>query len=405
MSDERHDVIVVGGGLGGATLAKALAEGGLRVVVLEREPAFRDRVRGEGMAPWGVAEARALGIAETIAEGCGQEIRWWQFWDRSAGEALAEGRDLVATTPHRAGFLTFYHPALQRLLLDLAEAAGAEVWRGVAAVEVLPGRPPAVRVRRDGRDEVLRARLVVGADGRASRARGWGGFAARRDPERLVVASTLLRRMRLPTDAVRMVVNPPIGQAVLVVPIGGDRFRPYLIYRKRGARRHLSGTQRLGDFVRACVELGAPGDWFAGAEAVGPLAEFEGAPTWVEHPYRDGIALVGDAAAASDPSFGGGLSLTLRDVRVLRDRLLGGDDWDAAGHAYAAEHDRYFGALHRVEGWLGDLLYEVGPEADARRARALPRLAEEPDRDLDLIGVGPDLPSDETTRRRFLAED
>ncbi len=33
------------------------------------------------------------------------------------------------------------------------------------------------------------------------------------------------------------------------------------------------------------------------------------------------------------------LSLTLRDIRVLRDRLLADTDWDRAAHAYAAEHD------------------------------------------------------------------
>lgn len=39
--------------------------------------------------------------------------------------------------------------------------------------------------------------------------------------------------------------------------------------------------------------------------------------------------------------------LTLRDVRVLRDCLLATDDWHAAAHAYAQQHDRYYGALHR----------------------------------------------------------
>jgi menaquinone-9 beta-reductase len=34
------------------------------------------------------------------------------------------------------------------------------------------------------------------------------------------------------------------------------------------------------------------------------------------------MALIGDAAAASDPSWGEGLSLTLRDVRLLRDSLI-----------------------------------------------------------------------------------
>ena len=54
-----YDIITVGGGLGGAALAKAMADRGYRVLVLERETRFKDRVRGEWLAPWGVAEAQS----------------------------------------------------------------------------------------------------------------------------------------------------------------------------------------------------------------------------------------------------------------------------------------------------------------------------------------------------------
>lgn len=55
-----YDLIIVGGGLAGSALAAGMAETGARVLVLEREREFRDRVRGEGMHPWGVSEVRAL---------------------------------------------------------------------------------------------------------------------------------------------------------------------------------------------------------------------------------------------------------------------------------------------------------------------------------------------------------
>ena len=48
-----YDVITVGGGVGGAAFAIVMAEHGARVLVLERERQFKDRVRGEYMAPWG----------------------------------------------------------------------------------------------------------------------------------------------------------------------------------------------------------------------------------------------------------------------------------------------------------------------------------------------------------------
>jgi 2-polyprenyl-6-methoxyphenol hydroxylase-like FAD-dependent oxidoreductase len=131
----------------------------------------------------------------------------------------------------------------------------------------------------------------------------------------------------------------------------------------------------------------------------------EGADTWVERPFRDGVALIGDAAATSDPTWGQGMSLTLRDVRVLRDRLVAGDDWTAAGHAYGEEHDRYYAVIHRVEGWYADFFMDVGPEADARRARALPFIAADATRIPDAPFSGPETPADETVRRRFSGED
>lgn len=59
------DVITVGGGLAGSTLATELARAGHKILVLEREPRFKDRVRGENMLPWGVAAARRLGSSTT----------------------------------------------------------------------------------------------------------------------------------------------------------------------------------------------------------------------------------------------------------------------------------------------------------------------------------------------------
>jgi len=144
--------------------------------------------------------------------------------------------------------------------------------------------------------------LVVGADGRISRVRGWGGFAVRHDPERLVIASVLQHGLPLREDAVHEVEQPSIGQTVLIFPIGQQRFRTYLMYRKRSGRRGIGGPERIAQVIHTCIETGAPAVWYDEVTTIGPLAEFEGAASWVEHPYRDGVVLVGDAAGASDPS-------------------------------------------------------------------------------------------------------
>ena len=45
------DVVVVGAGVAGASIAAGLARGGVEVLLLERQRGYRDRVRGEYMAP------------------------------------------------------------------------------------------------------------------------------------------------------------------------------------------------------------------------------------------------------------------------------------------------------------------------------------------------------------------
>src|SRR4029077_21164246 len=152
-------------------------------------------------------------------------------------------------------------------------------------------------------------------------------------------------------------------------------------------------------FIREAARGYPPmADLCADAKSVGPLASFDVSDTWVEHPYRDGVVLVGDAAATTDPTYGQGLSFALRAARVLRDELTKSSDWQAAGHHYAEQHQRSFHACHMVEGWVRTLFQDPSPEAAALRARALPLIAEDPNRVPDHIFSGPDLPLNEQVR-------
>jgi 2-polyprenyl-6-methoxyphenol hydroxylase-like FAD-dependent oxidoreductase len=391
-----YDLAIVGGGLAGSSLGVTLAKAGARVLIVEREAQFRDRVRGEGMLPWGAAEARELGILQPLIDGYAHETRWWTAPD--------DNRDLIETTPSRLGCLNFYHPEMQQQLLDLAVAAGAELQRPAEVTGVVPGNPPTITLRANSVEQQVTARLVVGADGRNSRMRVWGGFSVRRDPDCLCIAGILYRDLALPEDAIQFVLNPDVQRLSIIFPIGNRRFRAYVAFR-HGAHVALSGAKDHDRFVELSVATGAPAEWFRGASAIGPLASFEAPDNWADHPYREGVALIGDAAAASDPSFGCGLSLTLRDVRVLRDCISETSDYAEAARDYAAEHDLYYSCLHRIHGWFRDLWFGAGADAERLRSRALPRIAEDPSRIADFIALGPEAPSDESARRRMFGED
>jgi flavin-dependent dehydrogenase len=79
---QAFDVIFVGGGIAGSSLAGVLARGGLGVLVVEKEPRFRDRVRGEATWPWGVSHALTAGLGELFAQADVVPIRGQQRFDQ-----------------------------------------------------------------------------------------------------------------------------------------------------------------------------------------------------------------------------------------------------------------------------------------------------------------------------------
>ena len=66
-----------------------------KVPVVEQETGFRDRVRGEGMHSWGVAEAKRLGVYDLLLASCGREADHWITY--TGGRADGDVRVLPQT--------------------------------------------------------------------------------------------------------------------------------------------------------------------------------------------------------------------------------------------------------------------------------------------------------------------
>ena len=401
MAAKSYDIIIVGGGIAGSALAKAMAEKGARVLVLEQETKFRDRVRGEAIMPWGTVEAMELGILDSIMAEAGHELPWF---DTYLGGDKPSHRDLAATTDPKTVVTAFYHPRMQESLIAAAEESGADVQRGATVIGVRTNGEPEVVAKLNGRETVNKARLLVGADGRRSIVRSQVGFDVQQDPGHNLVAGVLLDGVPVSDDASHAWMNSELGLWVLIFPQGGERVRAYVCYPASAGYR-LTGAQDVPRFIQDAVRAGVPEDHYAKTKAAGPLATFDGGAAWVHHPYRNGVGLLGEAAATPDPTWGQGLSLSLRDARVLRDMLLSHEDWDEAGNAYAAEHDRYYSVIHTAELWQTQLLLETGPDADVRRQKAFAAWQEDRTRRLDVLMSGPGPALDEYARRRFFGED
>ena len=116
--------------------------------------------------------------------------------------------------------------------------------------------------------------------------------------------------------------------------------------------------------------------------------------TWVEQPAIDGVVLVGDAAGHSDPLIGEGLSVAMRDVRLVSDTMLAGDDWSPAAFAgYAEERDDRMRRLRFFADVVTTMNVEFGPGAVERRRRADERFLTDPELFMLRAGVfvGPEV--------------
>jgi flavin-dependent dehydrogenase len=159
---------------------------------------------------------------------------------------------------------------MQEAVLQAAEAAGAEVRRGASVRNIQPGQVPSVVIAQDECGIELRARIIVGVDGRASMMRKWAGFAVQYDPEKLFIAGVLFEAMPIPPEDTSYVAyNTKSGLEALLFPQGHGRVRAYLVY-NRDVPYRLRGATHMPLFIEESVRAGVPAEWYAGVQPIGP---------------------------------------------------------------------------------------------------------------------------------------
>lgn len=397
------DIAVIGGGVAGSSVAAVLAQAGLGVVLVEREARFRDRVRGESIHPWGIKQILELGLIDVLRAAGAQALPNSLVYRE---RAVVDGFLWDDVDPGSPGEWSIYHPTLQSALLNHAHACGVQVLRPARVTRFARAPEPRLDVTTEDGGYDVRARLVIGADGRQSAARRWIGAETILDPVHHLVGGCLLDGVTLEEDTFHWAGFA--GGGVLVFPQGAGCARTYIVGNEQVVAP-LRGHEHVAEYIRFCADL-FPDSAFDDARAIGPLAFFPNADFWSDRLCDDRVVLIGDAAGANDPSQGHGLSLCFRDARELCDQLLGESNWDAALTAFAARRMAYHRVLRNYAQWRAVLTTDVGPEADARRAGATRAIENDPDLGGfgrgRLLSHGPDgLVADEAARRHYFGED
>jgi menaquinone-9 beta-reductase len=381
MSAARADVVVVGAGPAGAATAILLAEHGLDVVVLDRGSLPRPKVCGEYLSPEAGRVLDRLGVLKAVDAAGAAAIHGMRITAPDGTAVTGHYRDVGPWRPYRHHAMGVARETLDGALVDRVRALPLDLREHARVIDLIVERGAVTGVRftdRDARVHDLHARLVVGADGRAS-----------------VVAERLgcrrphaLRRMALVTyvsgvehcrDLGEIFVDPP--DYAILNPIAPDRANLGLVVPLAHASRW---SDRLDDFMAARVrQLPHLARRLAGATRVAPIRALGPLAHRVEPPRKDGVLLVGDAGGFYDPFTGEGMFTALRSaelaVTTMVQALRSGDVSAKALSGYERARREVFAGKERVTQILQFLirhrrLANFACRALARRPAALDAL-------------------------------
>lgn len=306
-----RNAIVIGGGIAGMATATVLGRMGVSVTVLEQAPMLKEVGAGIQISPNGLCVLRALGLEpELIQRGAvrGRAVSLRDY--RRAGEVAR--LDLQRLTPDQAYY--FVHRAdLLDVLTGAARRAAADIRLGETVIEVRAGDIPEVVLNKG---DVLRAELIVGADGVHSVARSLlnpqsTAFFTKQVAWRAVVPNVVNQ----PAEA-RVYMGP--GKHIVSYPLrGGDAINLVAVEERDDWQDE--GWHQSGD----PDQLRATFNEFTGG--VAPLLEaVDAVSVWglFRHPvaarwYDRGVVLVGDAAHPTLPFLAQGANMALEDAWVL----------------------------------------------------------------------------------------
>ncbi|KAG9227182.1 hypothetical protein CCMSSC00406_0004279 [Pleurotus cornucopiae] len=339
-----YDVVIIGAGIAGSALAYALSSRStdtthsnqygsrkLRVALIERSLSKPDRIVGELLQPGGIIALRELGL-EVCLEGIGAiPVR---------GYCVVEGERQV-TVPYPDGFegRSFHHGEFVMTLRDKAIGAdGVDVIEAVVTElieESESGRIAGVRYRtREASNATstheLHAKVVIVADGSASKFRKQvlqPAYAAKVEP-------------RLISHFVGLILEGaelPVAQHGTVVFVGGHG--PVLLYQiSEGCTRMLIDVKEplpadmkshiLTEIVpQLPPSLRLPATCAVHSDRLRRMpCPFLTAINQNSYHTKPGAILLGDAWNTRHPLTGGGMTVALNDVVLLRDMLNKVDD-------------------------------------------------------------------------------
>jgi flavin-dependent dehydrogenase len=336
MPTPEYDALVVGARVAGSTVAARLAQRGRRVLLVDRESFPSDTISTHALAFNAVESLRRLGVLERVEAAGFQRLTRHRAWiDDICIDVPAGPPGTYSLAPRRI--------VLDQVLIDRAVECGAELIQR-ARVDALLSENGSVTgatiqlVGGDRRD--VRARVVIGADGKQSQVARWVEAEKYdvRAPGRPIYYGYFHGVVPLPDPSIEFFfVSDRIGfcfpmrpnEHLLCLEAQPEEFETI---RRDPTSWFWSEYRNLPGMMRRTAH----------SELEGRMLGVRAVENFFRRPYGPGWALTGDAAYVKDPCTGYGIGDALLQSFMIAkaiDEWLEGAEWEPVMEAYTQRRD------------------------------------------------------------------
>ena len=318
---EKVDVAIIGGGPGGATLANILASRGISTVLVERQKDFSKEFRGEGLMPSGNEVLEQIGF--NLDDVDYRKVEEMNLFYKGELEANPEIDFLK-----RGELRWVSQPQLLEKLIEKASSFDNFIfYRGYKALDLIynEDRVDGVLIANGDREVSIKARVVIGFDGRTSMVRRKLNFEVKEYklqpdvlwfkipyPEKFLPGSQAFFSLFPKSFLVAVPVYDKKLQVGWIIPAGS-----YGELRKKGQEKWIQyikekSPKGFADHLQKCLDEKLISDPFILKMTLDRVKKW----------HKKGALLLGDAAHTMNAVGGQGLNIALRDAVVCANHLV-----------------------------------------------------------------------------------
>ncbi len=317
------DIVIVGGGPGGATLANIFASRGIKVALIERQKDFSKEFRGEALMPSGKEVLDQIGVnIET------ENIKYKTVNNLNIfykGTLIANPKvDFIENGEFR---WTSQPQLLEKIIEKSSDYKNFNFYRGYKGQNLIyeDNRVCGVKISGSNEEIDLKAKVVIGFDGRNSMVRRKLGFSVKKYhqpsdvlwfkipyPERAFPGSQAFFSLFPKSMLICVPVYDEKMQVGWVIPSGS-----YGELKKQGKEKWIEfikdkSPKDFSEHLQVCLDNDEISDPFVLKMTLDRVKKWN----------KQGVLLLGDAAHTMNAVGGQGLNIALRDAIVCANHLI-----------------------------------------------------------------------------------